>query len=67
MKIILEDNNKLLFTILDDMVNNWWIIDSDKKELINIVRVEDKLILKSNEDIKILKDISKNKTKHLLI
>ena len=34
MRIILEDNGKLLVSILNKMADNWWITDLNKKELV---------------------------------
>ena len=58
MRIILEDNNKLLTFNIDNTLSNYWITDDKKVNLVNIVNQDNKWILKSNNEIKILKDAS---------
>ncbi len=55
MKIILQDNKKLLTTKLPKDINgNYWITDSNGKNLVNIESVKSNWVLKSNNDIKII-------------
>ena len=66
MKVILQDNTKLItLDLTKDVTGNYWLRDSKKNNLVNIEGIDNKWILKSNIDIKIIKDIN-NKTNDLL-
>ena len=55
MKVILQDNKNLLTTKLPLEVNgNYWLTDSNNKNLVNIEAIDNKWILKSNNDINII-------------
>ena len=55
MKIILENNKNIsLTTIPESISGNYWIVDYDSKNLLNIVENNDQCFLKSNADIKII-------------
>ena len=57
MKVILQDNKRLLTTKLPQEVEgNYWITDYNKKNLVNIEAKDGKWILNNNFDIKILSD-----------
>lgn len=58
MRIILEANNKLLTFNIDDTMSNCWITDDKKVNLVNVIKKGSKWILKSNNEIKILKDVN---------
>ena len=58
MRIILEDNDKLMTFILDETIENSWITDSKRNNLVNVIKKDNKWFLKSNIEIKILKDIN---------
>ncbi len=57
MKVILQDNKKLLKTKLPKEINgNYWLTDANNKNLVNIESDNNRWILKSNNDIKIIDD-----------
>ena len=57
MKVILQDNKRLLTTKLPEEVQgNYWITDYNKKNLVNIEAIDGKWVLNNNFDIKILSD-----------
>ena len=59
MKIILQDKKKLLTTKLPKEINgNYWLTDNDKKNIVNIEAIDNKWVLKNNEEIKILNNTS---------
>ena len=59
MRVILEENKELLTLNLSKEVSgNYWIRDSKKDNLVNIEAIDNKWILKSNNEIKILKNIN---------
>ena len=54
MKIILESHNKLVKTILPEVISgNYWVVDAMNKNLINVEAENNSWILKSNTEIKI--------------
>ena len=57
MKIIVESGNKITTTILPEQISgNYWITDDNANNLLNIIEEEGKWVLKSNTEIKIVKD-----------
>ena len=58
MRLVLEDNNKLLTFELDSTAKSYWITDDTKNSLVNVENVNNKWVLSSNNDVKILKDIN---------
>ena len=57
MKVIVEDKNELLtFKLSKEVTGNYWISNSSRKNLVNIEAVDGKWVLKSNVDVRILKD-----------
>ena len=57
MKVILQDNTKLItLDLTKDVTGNYWLRDSKKNNLVNIEGIDNKWILKSNIDIKIIKE-----------
>ena len=60
MRLILESEETLNTTKLPKEINgNYWIVDNNLKNLINIEAVDNNWILKSNMDVKICKDLNK--------
>ena len=57
MKIIVESGNKITTTILPEQISgNYWITDGDSNNLLNVIEEEGNWVLKSNMEIKIVKD-----------
>ena len=55
MKIILQDNKRLMITKLPKEIDgNCWLTGYNKKNLVNIEAIDGKWVLKNNFDIKIL-------------
>ena len=49
MKVILQDNTKLItLDLTKDVTGNYWLRDSKKNNLVNIEGIDNKWILKSN-------------------
>ena len=60
MKLILESENNININKLPNEISgNFWIVDNNLKNLLNIEAQDNKWILKSNVDIKICKDLNK--------
>lgn len=59
MKVILEDSNKLLtFKLTKEVMGNYWISNSERVNLVNVVAENGNWVVKSNTDVKIIKDIN---------
>lgn len=59
MKVILEDENKLItLKLTKDIVGNYWLANSKKDNLVNIEAVNNNWVLKSNVDTKIIKNVN---------
>ena len=57
MRILLLENKQLLTTILPTRVEgNYWITNENNKNLLNIEAIDGKWILKSNKEVKLIKD-----------
>ena len=56
MRIIVDDKKSISITKLPNQISeNYWILDNNSKNLINVVAEEGKWLLKSNTEIKISK------------
>jgi len=63
MKIILQDDKELLyFSLTKEVLGNFWISDSNNRNLVNIEAIDGKWVLKSNIDVKILQNNDNSNT-----
>jgi len=61
MKIIVENKKNINTTILPENISgNYWIVDNNSKNLLNVIEENGKWVLKSNADIKISQNILKD-------
>ena len=61
MKIILENNNTIVKTILPEIISgNYWIVDCEQKNLINVEAENGAWVLKSNTEVKITSSLDSN-------
>jgi len=61
MKIILESHNKLIKTILPEAISgNFWVVDANNKNLINVEAENNTWVLKSNTEVKISSELDNN-------
>ena len=69
MKIILENKNHLSVTTIPETTSgNYWILDYNSKNLLNIIENNNQCFLKSNADIKLIeKKVINNVTEEILI
>ena len=59
MRVILEDNKQLIDLYLPKEIGgNYWIKDSNKDNILNIIADNNNWVIKSNNNFKILKDIN---------
>ena len=57
MKVIVESGNNIKVTTLPEMISgNYWIIDNNLKNLLNVTAEDSKWVIKSNADVKIIKN-----------
>ncbi|MGN0967521.1 MAG: type VII secretion protein EssC [Candidatus Coprovivens sp.] len=57
MKIMLMDQVKLVNLVLPrEVFGNYWVINADKDNLVNVEAIDGNWILKSNSEIKVFKD-----------
>ena len=57
MKIMLMDQIKLVNLILPkEVFGNYWVVNADKDNLVNVEAIDGNWILKSNSEIKVFKD-----------
>lgn len=60
MKVIVESEKNINVTMLPEVISgNYWILDNNSKNLLNVEEQDGKWILKSNTDIKISANIIK--------
>ena len=53
MKVILESKNSIRVTILPELISgNYWILDDNSKNLLNVIEEDNQWVLKSNAVIK---------------
>ena len=61
MKIILESHNKLVKTILPEVISgNYWVVDANQQNLINVEAENNYWVLKSNTEVKISSTLDNN-------
>ena len=66
MRLVLESKNKLTITNLPNKVfGNYWVVDQDNKNLLNVNGVSDKWVLNSNSEIKISNSINSDKLSNI--
>ncbi len=57
MKVVLMDDTKLVELVLpQEVYGNYWVVNSEKENLVNIEAVEGAWVLKSNSDMKIFRN-----------
>ena len=57
MKIVLMDETKLVELVLpSEIYGNYWVVNSEKENLVNIEAVDGAWVLKSNSDMKIFRN-----------
>ena len=57
MKVVLMDESKLVELILpSEIYGNYWVVNSEKENLVNIEAVDGAWVLKSNSDMKIFRN-----------
>ena len=53
MKVVLMDDTKLVDLILpSEIYGNYWLVNTDKENLVNIEAIDGAWVLKSNSDMK---------------
>ena len=67
MKVIVETQKSISVTTLPETVSgNYWLLDNNLKNLLNVIEEEGKWILKSNADVKISSNIIKDNLNDVL-
>ena len=57
MKVVLMDDTKLVDLILpSEIYGNYWLVNTDKENLVNIEAIDGAWVLKSNSDMKIFRN-----------
>ena len=57
MKVVLMDETKLVELILpSEIYGNYWVVNSEKENLVNIEAIDGAWVLKSNSDMKIFRN-----------
>ena len=66
MRLILESTNNITLTRLpNEIKGNYWILDDNSKNLLNVIEQNNKWVLKSNTEIKISKSVIDDKLSNI--